>query len=172
MVIRSARTSDLPAIMSVIECARSRMRAEGNAGQWEGYPTEHTILDDISSGAFYVFVDDGSEVHGCFSLAAGPDPDYGDIDGAWIDDSPYGVIHRVATDNTFSHAMAQIVAFAKDQGFYHLRIDTNGHNVTMKAVLERLGFVCCGQLRRWREGPWVAYELSPQAPAAAQAASA
>lgn len=68
--------------------------------------------------------------------------------------------------------MAQIVDFAKGQGFYHLRIDTNGHNVTMQAVLERLGFVYCGELRRWREGPWVAYELTPQAPAATQAASA
>ena len=148
--------------MSVIQCARSRMRAEGNAVQWEGYPTEHTILDDINAHTFYVFVGDDAQVHGCFSLSAGPDPDYGDIDGAWIDDSPYGVIHRVATDNTFSHAMAQILDFAHDLGYDHLRIDTNGHNLTMQAVLERLGFVYCGELRRWREGPWVAYELSPR----------
>ena len=99
MTIRHATLSDLPCILSIYADARIYMRENGNPHQWSGaYPDEATLRADIEKDQLYVCTeDDESEILGAFCYFEGIDPTYVNIyDGTWLNDRPYGVIHRIA----------------------------------------------------------------------------
>ena len=85
---------------------------------------------------------------GTFYFISGKDiePTYAEItDGAWLDDSPYGVIHRIASDGSTKGIGAFCIRWAFDQ-CGHLRMDTHGDNRVMQRLLKKLGFVHCGTI--------------------------
>lgn len=101
MNIRNAEIKDLPRIMEIFAHARRFMAEHGNPDQWgpDNWPPEDLIHSDIKNGKSHVCVQDG-EIIGTFFYDQGKniEPDYMKIDdGAWLDDSDYGVIHRVAS---------------------------------------------------------------------------
>ena len=81
--------------------------------------------------------------HAFFAFILGNDPSYAVIDGAWLNDRPYGTIHRLASDGTvmgvFSQCMACCKTICPD-----IRADTHERNATMRHLLEKHGFVYCG----------------------------
>lgn len=99
MIIRKSTMEDLPKIMEMYEEARQFMRDNGNPDQWgTSNPKEEWIVLDIEDGDSYVCTKDG-EIVGTFYFRIGEDPTYRQIhDGAWMDDSSYGVVHRITTD--------------------------------------------------------------------------
>ena len=55
------------------------------------------IESDIYKNISYLCVDEGKIV-GTFVYFEGIEPDYAEIhDGQWLNDEPYGVVHRVAS---------------------------------------------------------------------------
>lgn len=69
----------------------------------------------------------------------GPDECYDVIeDGQWHSDTPYAVLHRVASDGTVHGIAAAMFAFAKERAD-HLRIDTHQDNLPMQEPLPRPG---------------------------------
>ena len=111
-------------------------------------PSEQELLrQDISEGNSYVCLSDGRIV-GTFYFISGKDiePTYRTIyDGAWTDDSAYGVIHRIASDGT----VRGIGQFCMEWAFgqcHHLRIDTHPDNKVMQNLLKKCGFVRCGTI--------------------------
>lgn len=144
MEIRHSTPSDLPRMMEIYEYARSFMAQHGNPNQWgpTNWPPEALLRADINQGSSYVCIHQGRIV-GTFFFAQGPDiePTYRVIeDGGWEDDSPYGVIHRLAGDGS----VRGIGSFCLDWAFRqcgHLRIDTHGDNRVMQNLLQRNGFV-------------------------------
>ena len=97
MDIRKAKMGELERIMEIYDGARSYMRENGNAEQWAGgYPSRTLIASDIENGFCHVCVD-GDEIVGVFCYFFGDDPTYLHIyEGEWINDRPYGVLHRIA----------------------------------------------------------------------------
>ena len=74
-----------------------------------------------------------------FYYVEGPDiePTYRVIeDGDWADDSPYGVVHRIATDGSVRGTGAFCLNWAFEQ-CGHLRIDTHGDNLPMQCTCAR-----------------------------------
>ena len=143
MHIRKTTIDDLPCLMDIFMDARRYMAENGNPHQWVNRPTEADILQDISDGHSYVCVEEESVV-GTFAYIPGPDPTYAVIyDGAWPDDAPYGVIHRLAGSEgargVFSAAIRW--AFAKCDT---IRIDTHEDNRIMQSLLKKHGFTYCG----------------------------
>ena len=144
--IEKATPASLDAIMKIYEDARAYMRATGNATQWAGgYPAESLIREDIERGNFYLCMEDG-EILGVFYYAEENDPTYDVIyDGAWQNDKPYAVIHRIAVSRD-SHGKG-VAAFIFDSCFArfpNLKIDTHKDNLPMHRALEKRGFVRCG----------------------------
>ena len=87
------------------------------------------------------------------------EPTYRHIeDGTWLDDSPYGVVHRLASDGS----VKGVGAFCIDWAFRqcgHLRIDTHGDNIVMQNLLAKLGFARRGTIYvEEDEFPRIAYE--------------
>ncbi|MBR2790320.1 MAG: GNAT family N-acetyltransferase [Eggerthellaceae bacterium] len=150
MRIRPSTIDDLPRIMEIYAGAWVFMAAHGNPNQWgpTNWPPEQLIRQDIRDGRSYVCVNDEGRVIGTFFFAFGPDiePTYRHItDGAWLDPSPYGVVHRLAGDGSERGIGAFCLTWALAQ-CGHLRIDTHGDNLVMQNLLRKLGFVHCGTI--------------------------
>ena len=98
MEIRRAKTEDLTEIMEIYAQARDFMARTGNPNQWgDHYPEEELIRTDIEKEISYVAEQNG-QIAAVFMYVFGDDPTYSVIeDGDWIDDRPYGVIHRIAS---------------------------------------------------------------------------
>ena len=57
-----------------------------------------------------------------------------------MDDSPYGVVHRITTDRKARGTATFCLNWAVRQAGGHLRIDTHEDNRPMRKLLEKLGF--------------------------------
>jgi len=143
LIIRKATEQDFPEICRIYAGARDFMRDSGNPEQWgDGYPALDVIENDIRSGLSYVCVcDDG--IAGVFYYSVELEPTYSAIDGQWLSDAPYGVVHRIATARGFKGAGAFCLDWCFDKCL-NLRIDTHRDNVPMKNLLNKLGFTNCG----------------------------
>lgn len=143
---RKATTADLPAIMAIINEAKSFLKAEGSP-QWQsGDPNEKIILQDIAKDYSYVLILDG-EIAATACLMMEDEPSYAKIDGAWKNtNDPVATIHRIAISqkyrgqrlNDFFFSNLFTIAYAK--GFKHIRIDTHAVNKRMQSVALRQGF--------------------------------
>ncbi len=164
MEIRKTAEKDLGEVMAIYAKARRFMAEHGNPNQWgpTNWPSEDLIRRDIASGNGYVCVHDGRIV-GTFFFAHGKDiePTYARIeDGGWIDDGPYGVVHRLAADGSVKGVGAFCIEWAYGQ-CGHLRIDTHGDNVVMQRLLAKLGFVHRGTIYVEEDDyPRLAYEIA------------
>ena len=146
MIIRKTTANDVPAAEKIYNDARRFMRENRNPTQWwDSYPNRETVTKDIEDGVGYVCEEDG-EVLAVFMFAEGPDPTYDVIyDGAWLNDEPYAVIHRIAVaDSAHGRGVAGFCFAECFKRFPNLKIDTHEDNVPMQRALLRAGFEKCG----------------------------
>ena len=157
MIIRPALPGDLDAIMNIYEKARAFMRSTGNKTQWvNGYPQKEILEDDIKKGELFVCETD--EVHAVFAFILGGDKTYNYIEnGSWLSDTPYGTIHRVASDGAQKGIMGEITSFCEKTA-KHLRIDTHAANKVMRRALEKNGFSERGIIYLEDGSPRLAFE--------------
>lgn len=145
MVIRLGTEKDLAEIMKVIDVARTRMRENGNFSQWtNGYPSEQVILEDILAGHCYIGEDDEGETVVSFAFIRGEDPTYKIIEnGVWLNDEPYGTIHRIASSGKKKGMLKECIDFCFTLT-ENIRIDTHADNHIMLSALSKLNFKKCG----------------------------
>ena len=119
------------------------MRADGNRDQWSapGFPDDSLLLRDIAREGGFVIEDDALVAY--FALLPSPEPTYDYIDGAWLTDEPYGVIHRMASYPDVHGIFSAVIDYAAAR-YAHLRIDTHRDNRIMQHLIERHGFTYCG----------------------------
>jgi len=142
MYIRQAEKQDLPAILSLYADARKFMAEQGNPSQWGGgYPSPALINADLILKRNYVCEEDG-EILAVFVYATGEEPTYREIDGAWLNDAPYGFVHRIASKGGRGAGMFSLSWCLVQCG--NLRIDTHADNVPMQNLLKKMGFRQCG----------------------------
>ena len=144
-LIRHARMEDLPVILELIECGRQKMRESGNMDQWtNGDPATSLFENDIRLGNSYIIEEEGQPI-ATFAFVPGPDPTYLKIyEGKWLEtESPYYVIHRLASKPHMHHILASALQFAFTQT-NSLRIDTHRKNTPMRHALLKNGFSSCG----------------------------
>ena len=162
MKIRHSTEDDLSQIMKIYEYARRFMAEHGNPDQWgpTNWPPEELIRSDIKNNNSYACVHNGRIV-AAFFFTQGKDiePAYHVIeDGTWLDDGPYGVVHRLAGDGTVSGVGSFCLKWAFEQ-CGHLRIDTHGDNLVMQNLLKKCGFTYCGIIHVLEDDyPRLAYE--------------
>lgn len=157
--IRKASAADVPDILSIYQSAKAFMRRSGNLTQWvNGYPGLKEVGKDIENGCLYVGADDDGDIVCVFAFIVGDDPTYAAIDGAWLNDEPYGTIHRIASSGKRSGIVAKCVAFCLGM-VGNVRIDTHRDNAPMLKALERIGFKRCGVIICADGTPREAYQL-------------
>ncbi len=159
MNVRKAIPDDLDEIMRIYDTARTFMRQNGNRSQWiNGYPQKELVQKDIAQGHCFVCEEEG--IHGVFAFLLGEDPTYNVIEnGAWLNDRPYGTIHRIGSDGQrkqiFRHAVGYCLGITKD-----LRIDTHEDNKVMQRLVENYGFQRCGIIYIEDGTPRIAYHYT------------
>lgn len=163
---RYARKSDIPAIMTIIYQAQNRL-CEMGVNQWQdGYPDETFISADIDKKQGYVFIEK-EKIVAYAAIVFEPDPYYQHIDGQWMDNQPYVVVHRLAVHDCYTHRgaakfilkTAEKKALRKKIGAF--RIDTHQGNHYMRNLIRQYGFTLCG-IVQVRDGKRMAYQLNLQ----------
>lgn len=162
MYIRKAVKEDLPRLEEIFAYAREQMKKNGNPNQWGDHkPGRETLIQDIENQISYVLVEE-DRVYGTFVFFIGDDPTYAVIEeGAWLNQEPYGVIHRVASDGTKKGIMGQIAEYTRKQ-CSNLRIDTHHDNYIMQNALEKQGFRRCGIIYLADGDPRIAYHFAKE----------
>lgn len=159
MNIRTTTMEDLEEVLKLYEEARQFMREHGNPDQWgTTHPPKERIVSDIEQRKSYVCEEDG-RLLGVFYLAVETELDYNTIyDGAWLNDEPYGVMHRVACPGRKKGTATFCVNWCLEQCGGNLRIDTHHDNIPMQHMLEKNGFSRCGIITLSDGGKRIAYQ--------------
>lgn len=156
-MIQKATLSQLSQILSVYDRARDFMAKNGNPDQWgTTHPSEAIIRQDILNGKCYVNLKE-EQVRAVFYFAIENDPTYSYIEGAWLNDGPYGVIHRIAVGENGKGVAAECFDFVADH-CENIRIDTHEKNIPMQRCLAKNGFQLCGTIYLEDGDPRIAYQ--------------
>lgn len=146
MNIRKANYKDLEEIRLIYQSARKFMSDNGNPNQWgNNNPPLSRTEEDLRENNLYV-VEDDIDILAVFFYKYGDDPTYKIIyQGNWLNNSPYGIIHRIAvSDKARGKGIAGICFdFAYSQ-CKNLKIDTHKDNIPMQRALAKHGFKQCG----------------------------
>ena len=145
---------DLDQIMQIYENAKVFMRENGNMDQWEdGYPSRELIEQDLND--MYLCMAEG-QIACVFYYREGEDEDYREINGKWLNEAPYAVVHRVASTGIIKGAAVYCLDWAYSQ-VPNIRMDTYRDNIPMQKLLEKCGFQYCGSFERLGTDKWMAY---------------
>ena len=101
MEFRKSIKSDVSRIMEIIRQAQEYFKLQG-INQWQNnYPNKEVINNDIDNGQSYVMLKDNNIV-ATTVVSFKEEKSYENIiDGKWITNDKYGVIHRIAVDSNY-----------------------------------------------------------------------
>ncbi|HEX8377716.1 MAG TPA: GNAT family N-acetyltransferase [Pedobacter sp.] len=148
---RKAVISEIPQIWDILHKAILRRKAEGSEQWQDGYPNAEGIKKDIEKDAGFVLLED-DEIVGYSAVLINDEPAYENIDGKWLTNNDFVVVHRVAiSENHLGKGLAKkifglIEQFALDRNIYSIKADTNYDNLAMLKIFENLGFIFCGEV--------------------------
>lgn len=168
---RKAEIADLHPVWDILRQAIIRRKADGSEQWQDGYPNPGVIQRDIERGAGFVLTDKNTII-GYAAVLVNDEPEYARIEGKWLTNSDFVVVHRIAvSENYIGKGLAKrILGFVEDYAItnhtYSIKADTNFDNIAMMKTFEKLGYVYCGEVY-FRGSARRAYEkvLAPSADA-------
>lgn len=159
MQVRKTEEKDLDAVMEIVKQGQEWLHSQ-NVPQWiNGYPSRDDFHKDMEHGNSYV-LEEGGKVLGVCCISLDGEDTYDVIDGKWLNEEPYVVIHRIAVakDVKGKHLAHAFVEYASRLGCRNIRMDTHEQNRSMRAFLEREGFTLCGKITLHDGSPRAAYQ--------------
>lgn len=149
--LRKAENSDREIIWKILQQAIERRKKDGS-NQWQnGYPNPETIESDIHNNYGFVLEFD-QEIAGYCAIIFDIEPAYEIIEGKWLSENEYVVIHRIAVSDKFAgkgiatQLFIKIEEIAKSKNICSVKVDTNFDNIPMLKILEKLGYTYCGEV--------------------------
>lgn len=162
MQLIQAKQSDLAVSWEIIQYAIEQRRLDGSRQWQDGYPNEKTIQEDLDNGHAYL-VTDGEEVLAYAAIIFDKEPAYESIEGKWLTNGDYAVVHRVAASKTAKGKSVATTLFqmieelCKSKNVSSIKVDTNFDNLAMLRILEKLNYTYCGEVY-FRGGARKAFE--------------
>ena len=151
MFLRLAIIEELDTIWGIIQDAIEQRKKDGS-DQWQnGYPNEKTIADDIQNKFGYVLIEN-DVIIAYAAIIFGEEPNYKEIEGKWLSDDKYTVVHRVATAKEHkgkgiaTALFKQIETLSMHNHLFSIKVDTNFDNIPMLRILEKLNYTYCGEI--------------------------
>ena len=148
-MIRLATTTDLDAIMKIINDTIAIMKTQNNT-QWdENYPTREGFFDDIISNTLFVEEENGA-IAGFICINTIEPKEYDTL--CWKGNTTSFVIHRMAVAPAFRRKGIghKLITFAemlaKKEGILFLKTDTYSNNPNMNALFVKTGFQKVGEM--------------------------
>ena len=162
MNFRKSTFDDVDRILEIIEKAKIELRNLG-LDQWQkGYPNREVIENDVKNGISYVLEEISEnqiskKIVGTIVLSPKKEEPYSKIEGKWITNDDYIVIHRLAVDSEIKNKgiATKILEFSEKECIKNkilsIKTDTHENNEPMKKFLEKNGFSYCGVIYLDRE---------------------
>lgn len=154
--------SEVPVIWNILLDAIEQRKQDGSAQWQDGYPNELTVRNDIEKGYGYLLTEN-DQVLAYAAIIFDKEPAYDGIEGQWLTNDDYIVVHRVAVSKqakgkgVATKLFKEIESLSLRQNVYSIKADTNFDNVPMLKILDRLGYTYCGEVF-YRGAPRKAYE--------------
>lgn len=151
MILRQATLAEIPAIWEILQYAIEKRRNEGSKQWQDGYPNPETVRNDINRGYGYV-LDENGVILTYASISPDGDPDYENIDGEWLTNDSYMVVHRVAASplaqgkRTATRLFELLEPFTLERNIHSIKVDTNFDNLAMLKILQSMEYVYCGEV--------------------------
>jgi len=149
--LRKANFSEIPQIWEILQDAIEQRRLDGSTQWQDGYPNELSIKSDIENGYGYVFTEDES-ILAYAAIIFDKEPAYENIEGKWLTDGDYTVVHRVAVSKLAkgkgiaTKLFQSIEGLSVENNIYSIKVDTNFDNTPMLKILDRLKYTYCGEV--------------------------
>lgn len=160
--LEKAQPQHADAIWEILQQAIENRRLDGSTQWQDGYPNPASIKNDLENDWAYV-VTANNEVVAYAAIIFDKEPAYEAIEGKWLSNGDYVVVHRVAVANTVKgkgvavELFKQIETLAKSKNVFSIKVDTNFDNAPMLHILNKLGYTYCGEVY-FRGAPRKAYE--------------
>ena len=161
-IFRQAINDDLVPIWDIMQQAIRRRKEEGS-NQWQdGYPNPSVIQKDIDGGCGFVLTDE-NVIIGYVAILINDEPAYNKIQGEWLSEGDFVVIHRVALSKSYlgKGLAKRILYFAEEYALKNninsIKADTNFDNIAMMKTFQKIGYTYCGEVF-FRGSPRRAYE--------------
>lgn len=148
---RKAQKEDAAQIWDILQQAIVRRREDGSRQWQDGYPNPEVVSNDIEKGVGYVLTDD-EKVIGYSAVLINDEPAYAGIEGKWITNGDFVVVHRVAVSHEYLgkglavQILKHIENFALQNSIHSIKADTNFDNPAMMKIFEKLGYAYCGEV--------------------------
>lgn len=148
---RKAEVPDAGAVWEILQQAIERRRLDGSRQWQDGYPNPDTVKEDIENGWGFVLANE-TGIIAYSALIVNDEPAYDQIDGAWLTNGDFLVVHRVAvSDRVAGKGIATrlfkaIEHYAIAQDIPSIKVDTNFDNPAMLRILDKLGYSYCGEV--------------------------
>ena len=160
--LRLATEADAGLAWEFIQDSIAARKRDGSA-QWQnGYPNEQTVASDIDNGYGYMLEQDGVPV-AYAAIIFDVEPAYNELEGTWLTDGEYVVIHRVArsaksqTKGIAAQVLKLTEQLCRQKGIPSIRLDTNFDNLAMLRTLDKLEYSYCGEVQ-YQGAPRKAFE--------------
>ena len=149
---RKATPDDLSIIWIILQKAIVRRKYDGSQQWQDGYPNENVVEQDIAKGIGYVLTLDNTKIIGYAAILYNDEPAYEQLNGTWLTNGDFVVVHRVAiSDDYLGKGIAQKIflyteEIAIENNIFSIKVDTNFDNIPMLKILEKLGYIYCGEV--------------------------
>lgn len=161
-LFRKAEMAETSEIWAILQQAIIRRKKDGSTQWQDGYPNLEMVKNDIEKENAFVLTK-GRTIVGYCAIVINFEPEYQKIEGNWLTNSDFVVIHRLAiSENHLGKNLSKTIIegaedFAKSNQIYSLKVDTNHDNIPMMKIFEKTGFIFCG-IVHFRGSPRRAYE--------------
>ncbi|MCC6540921.1 MAG: GNAT family N-acetyltransferase [Flavobacteriales bacterium] len=151
LTLRQATTSDQAAAWTILQHAIEQRRLDGSAQWQDGYPNPDTIREDLLKGQAHV-LEAGGELLLYAAVIFDPEPAYAAIEGQWLTNGPYLVLHRVAASpkakgmGIGTSFFRMVEDLCRRRGVPSIKVDTNFDNTPMLRIMDKLGYTYCGEV--------------------------
>ena len=148
---RKAELSEIAPIWEILQQAIIRRKEDGSKQWQDGYPNPEVVQKDIEQGEGFVLVN-GETIIGYSAVLINDEPAYEKIEGNWLTNNDFVVIHRVAISEKYlGKGLAKIIIkniedFALSNNIYSIKADTNFDNIAMIKIFENSGYTYCGEV--------------------------
>lgn len=150
-ILRKAVLSEVPLIWNILQDAIEQRRQDGSTQWQDGYPNELTIQNDIKNGYAYVLTE--NEAILCYAaIIFDKEPAYEEIQGKWLTNGDYAVVHRVAASKLAkgkgiaTKLFKNIEDVCLANNIHSIKVDTNFDNIPMLKILDKLNYTYCGEV--------------------------
>ena len=148
---RKAELSEIAPIWEILQQAIIRRKEDGSKQWQDGYPNPEVVQKDVEQGEGFVLVT-GETIIGYTAVLINDEPAYAEIEGNWLTNDDFVVIHRVAISEKYlGKGLAKMIIkniedFALSNNIYSIKADTNFDNTAMIKIFENSGYAYCGEV--------------------------